>query len=216
MELEALLNLLPHMLSSTGMTLAIFALTLVLSVPLGFAVCSARMSKYRVVRKITGGYLLVMRGTPLILQLIFFYFAPFYIFGATLPRFWATILAFVLNYAAYFCEIYRSGIGSIPTGQTEAASVLGFTRTQCFFRIQLPQVIKRVLPPMGSECMTLVKDTALAQVIGVAELFRIAQTSVSREASILPIFVAGIFYLIMNGVVARCFTFAEKKLSYYD
>ena len=122
----------------------------------------------------------------------------------------------MLNYAAYFCEIYRSGIESIPAGQSEAAAVLGFTRTQTFFRILLPQVIKRILPPMASECMTLVKDTALAQVIGVAELFRLAQTTVSRESSILPIFIAGVFYLSMNGAVSKFFTYLEKKMGYYD
>lgn len=204
------------MLEASLVTLQVFFLTLILSIPLGFFVCFGRMSKNIVIRKIIGFYLLIMRGTPLILQLIFFYFAPSQLFGITIPRFWAAILSFVLNYAAYFCEIFRSGIESIPIGQKEAAAILGFTKTQTFFHISLPQVIKRILPPMSSECMTLVKDTALAQTIGVAEMFRLAQTATTREFSIVPIFVAGIFYLIMNGVVSICFTHMEKRFSYYD
>ena len=204
------------MLTATQVTLEIFFLTILISVPLGFVVCYGRMSKNPIIRKIISAYLLIMRGTPLILQLIFFYFCPFYIFGATLDRFWAAILAFVLNYAAYFCEIYRGGIESMPVGQYEAASVLGFTKRQTFFRITLPQVIKRILPSMGNEFMTLVKDTALAQTIGVAEMFRLAQTSVTREASIIPIIVAGVFYQVMNGVVSKGFSVAEKKLGYYQ
>ena len=216
MDFNTLLKLIPQMLEASLVTLQIFFLTLVLSIPLGFFVCFGRMSKNVVIRKVIGFYLLVMRGTPLILQLIFFYFAPSKLFGFSIPRFWAAILAFVLNYAAYFCEIFRSGIESIPVGQQEAATILGFTKVQTFFHISLPQVFKRILPPMGSECMTLVKDTALAQTIGVAEMFRLAQTATTREFSIVPIFVAGIFYLVMNGVVSLCFTRMEKRLSYYD
>ncbi len=216
MEFNTLLKLIPQMLEASLVTLQVFFLTLILSIPLGFIVCFGRMSKNIVVRKVIEFYLLIMRGTPLILQLIFFYFAPSKLFGIAIPRFWAAILAFVLNYAAYFCEIFRSGIESIPVGQKEAATILGFTKIQTFFHISLPQVIKRILPPMGSECMTLVKDTALAQTIGVAEMFRLAQTATTREFSIVPIFVAGIFYLIMNGVVSVCFTHMENRLSYYD
>jgi len=156
-----------------------------------------------------------MRGTPLILQLLFFYFVPSLLLDIPLPRFWAAILAFSLNYAAYFSEIYRGGIEGIPKGQFEAASVLGFTRSRTFFHIIFPQVIKRILPAMGNEFMTLVKDTALAQTIGVMEMFRIAQTASSREFSILPIVIAGGFYLLMNGIVSKAFSIAEKQLNYY-
>ncbi|HIZ56889.1 MAG TPA: amino acid ABC transporter permease [Firmicutes bacterium] len=216
LNINSLLKLVPHMVDASLTTLNIFFLTLIFAVPLGFVICFGRMSKYKPVRKIVEFYLLIMRGTPLILQLIFFFYGVFPFFGLSLPRFWAAIFAFVLNYAAYFCEIFRSGLESMPRGQREAAAVLGFTKTQTFFRILLPQVIKRILPPMGSECMTLVKDTALAQVIGVAELFQLANSSVSREASIIPIFVAGVFYLLMNGIVSRCFSALEKRLNYYQ
>ena len=149
------------------------------------------------------------------LQLIFFYFAPYYIFGTTLSRTNAAILAFSLNYAAYFAEIYRGGIESIPKGQQEAAIVLGFGKVQTFFKIILPQVIKRIMPSMGNEFMTLVKDTALAQVIGVAELYQLASKNMSSRSSIIPLIMAGVFYLLMNSVVAKGFSIAEKKLEYY-
>jgi len=157
----------------------------------------------------------VIRGTPLILQLIFVYFAPYYLFKLSYDRFTAAIVAMSINYAAYFAEIYRGGIESIPAGQYEAGKVLGFTRMQTFFRIVLPQVVKRILPATGNEVITLVKDTALAQVIGVSELFRAAQTAASREFSTMPIFVAGFFYFIMNWVVSAVFLRLEKKLNYY-
>ena len=157
-----------------------------------------------------------MRGTPLILQLMFFYFAPYYIFKATLPRFWAAILAFTLNYSAYIAEIYRSGIESIPVGQYEAATVLGFGKTETFFKIILPQVVKRIIPPFSNELMTLVKDTALAQVIGVAEIFKLAGATMSSQFSTVPLIVAGVFYLVMNTVVERFCFYLEKKLDYYE
>ena len=138
-----------------------------------------------------------------------------YIFGASYDRFTACIIAFVINYSAYFSEIYRSGLQSIDRGQYEASKVLGFTKAYTFFHIILPQVIKRILPALGNEVITLVKDTALAQTIGVAELFRVAQTASSREFSTLPIFIAGVFYFIMNYIVSRLFVVMEKKLNYY-
>ena len=149
------------------------------------------------------------------LQLIFVYFAPFYIFGASYDRFTACIVAFVINYSAYFSEIYRSGLQSIDKGQYEASKVLGFSKAYTFFHIILPQVIKRILPALGNEVITLVKDTALAQTIGVAELFRVAQTASSREFSTVPIFIAGIFYFVMNYIVSRLFVIGERKLDYY-
>ena len=203
------------MLEGTITSLEIFFLTLIFSLPLGFVVAKGRMTRIAPIRWIVDLYIQIMRGTPLILQLIFVYFAPFYIFGASYDRFTACIIAFVINYSAYFSEIYRSGLQSIDRGQYEASKVLGFTKVYTFFHIILPQVIKRILPALGNEVITLVKDTALAQTIGVAELFRVAQTASSREFSTLPIFIAGVFYFIMNYIVSRLFVVMEKKLNYY-
>lgn len=216
MDFAGIMNLVKNMLPSSIVTLEIFFLTIIFSSILGMFVAFGRMSKYAIIRIPIQGFLLIMRGTPLILQLMFFYFAPFYIFGATLPRFWAAILAFTLNYSAYIAEIYRSGIESIPVGQYEAATVLGFGKTETFLKIILPQVIKRIIPPMSNELMTLVKDTALAQVIGVAEIFKLAGATMSSQFSTVPLIVAGVFYLIMNTVVERFCFYLEKKLDYYE
>lgn len=203
------------MLEGTVVSLKVFFLTLLFSLPLGFVVAKGKMTRIKPIRWITDFYIQIMRGTPLILQLIFFYFAPFYIFGASYDRFTACFVAFVVNYSAYFAEIYRSGLQSIDRGQHEAAKVLGFSKVYTFFVIILPQVIKRILPALGNEVITLVKDTALAQTIGVAELFRVAQTASSREFSTVPIFIAGVFYFVMNYIVSRLFSLGEKKLGYY-
>ncbi len=208
-------KLLLLMLEGTYTTLKIFFLTLLFSLPLGLIVARGRMSKYRVVSSLVNGYIMIMRGTPLILQLIFVYFAPYYIFGASTDRFTAVIIAFVINYAAYFAEIYRGGIQSIPKGQIEASSVLGFSRLHTFTHIVMPQVVKTILPSMGNEVITLVKDTALAQTIGVAELFRVAQNAAARQFATTPIFIAGLFYFIMKGVVSKSFDLIEKRLDYY-
>lgn len=208
-------ELLLAMLQGTGVSVKIFFLTLLFSLPLGLPLAAARMSKNPLLSFPAKLLMLVIRGTPLILQLIFVYFAPYYIFKVSWDRFTAAIIAMSVNYAAYFAEIYRGGIESIPQGQYEAGKVLGFTRMQTFFRIVLPQVIKRILPATGNEVITLVKDTALAQVIGVSELFRVAQNAASREFSTMPIFVAGVFYFIMNWVVSAVFVRIEKKLDYY-
>ena len=208
-------GLISQMLEGTVTSLEIFFLTLIFSLPLGFVVAKGRMTRIAPIRWIVDLYIQIMRGTPLILQLIFVYFAPFYIFGASYDRFTACIIALVINYRAYFSEIYRSGLQSIDRGQYEASKVLGFTKAYTFFHIILPQVIKRILPALGNEVITLVKDTALAQTIGVAELFRVAQTASSREFSTLPIFIAGVFYFIMNYIVSRLFVVMEKKLNYY-
>jgi len=233
-----MLRMIGYMLEGVGTSLQVFFLTLLFSLPLALPVAFGRMSKNRPLRAFISFYLLIMRGTPLILQLIFIYFAPKYLlmflnetlggyidspafwanikFVLSYDRFTAAIIAFALNYAAYFAEIYRGGIESIPKGQYEASKVLGFTRSQTFMRIILPQMIKRILPATGNEVITLVKDTALAQVIGVMELFHVARTASAREFSTTPIFVAGLFYLFMNWVVTIAFTFSEKKLSYYS
>ena len=208
-------KMLEAMLQGSLVSIEVFVLTLLFALPLAFPIALGRMSRSRLVSGAVNVYLLVMRGTPLILQLIFVYFAPYYLFHASYDRFVAVVIAFVINYAAYFAEIYRGGIEAIPNGQYEAAKVLGFTRSQTFFRIVLPQVIKRILPSTANEVITLVKDTALAQTIGVAELFRVAQNASARQFSTLPIFVAGLFYFVMNWVVSAAFSRAERKLSYY-
>ncbi len=209
------MKLLEAMFQGSLVSLSVFFLTLLFSLPLALPVAFGRMSRNPLVSGLVNLYLLVMRGTPLILQLIFVYFAPYYLFGASYDRFTAVIIAFVVNYAAYFAEIYRGGIEAIPKGQYEAAKVLGFTKSQTFFRIILPQVIKRILPATGNEVITLVKDTALAQTIGVAELFRAAQNASARQFSTAPIFIAGVFYFVMNWAVSALFQKLEKKLSYY-
>lgn len=210
-----MLQLLAQMAQGSLVSLEVFFLTLLFSLPLGLIIAFGRMSRRAFINVPVKAFMLVIRGTPLILQLIFVYFAPYYLFKLSYDRFTAVIVGFSINYAAYFAEIYRGGIESIPKGQYEAAKVLGFTKTQAFFRIILPQVVKRILPASGNEVITLVKDTALAQTIGVAELFRVAQNASSRQFSTMPIFVAGVFYFVMNWVVSWCFTRLEKKLDYY-
>ena len=210
-----MLKMLEAMLQGSLISIEIFVLTLLFSLPLALPVALGRMSRSRLISGAVNVYLLIMRGTPLILQLIFVYFAPYYLFKISYDRFTAVIIAFVINYAAYFAEIYRGGIESIGLGQYEAAKVLGFTKTQTFFRIILPQVVKRILPSTANEVITLVKDTALAQTIGVAELFRVAQNASARQFSTMPIFIAGIFYFLMNWLVSALFIRFEKKLSYY-
>ena len=210
-----MVQMLGLMLEGTLTSLRIFFLTLVFSLPLGFVVARGRMSRSCILRALVDLYIQIMRGTPLILQLIFVYFAPFYIFGVSYDRFTAVIIAYVVNYSAYFAEIYRSGLQSMEKGQYEACRVLGFSKAHTFFFIILPQVVKRILPSLGNEVITLVKDTALAQTIGVAELFRVAQNASAREFSTVPIFVAGVFYFVMNFIVSKVFDLIERKLAYY-
>ena len=196
----------------------IFLLTLLFSLPLGLIVAFGRMSKNGIIKGIVKIYIAIMRGTPLMLQLIVVYFAPFYVFGVKISqtyRFVAVIIAFSINYAAYFAEIYRAGIESIPIGQYEAAKVLGYSKVQTFFKIIFPQVIKRILPPVTNETITLVKDTSLAFVIAVAEMFTIAKQIAAKQASVSALMVAGLFYFVFNYVVAFAMEAIEKKLSYY-
>ncbi|MFR2561346.1 MAG: amino acid ABC transporter permease [Anaeromassilibacillus sp.] len=207
--------LLSQMLEGTLMSLRIFFSTLLFSLPLGLLVALGRMSKNPIINLPVRFYILVRRGTPLMLQLLFICYGLKTIFGIQLDRVISAQVAFALNYAAYFAEIFRGGIEGIPQGQHEAAKVLGFTKKQTFFRIVLPQVVKRIIPPMGNEFITLVKDTSLAQAIGVVELLRITENWVSSAVDMTPFLIAGIFYLVMNGIVTRCFTVAEKRLSYY-
>jgi polar amino acid transport system permease protein len=203
------------MSSEMIVTLKIFLLTLIFGLPLGLIVSFGRMSKLYIINIPIRFYLLIMRGTPLILQLFFVFYFPFFVFGTNLPRFWAAIAAMSLNYAAYFAEIYRAGIQSMPKGQYEAATVLGFSKRKTFFKIILPQVIKRILPPMGNEFMTLVKDTALVNVIGVSEIYLIATKNMNKFGSLWPLVMAGVFYLLMNSVVSKVMTIVESKMNYY-
>ncbi len=204
-----------QMFESLNQTLLIFFLTMVFSLPLGFVVAAGRMSRHRIISIPVNIFIMIIRGTPLILQLLFVYFAPFYIFRVSFPRFTACILAFVINYSAYFAEIFRGGLQSIDRGQHEACYVLGMNRVHEFFHVKLPQVIKMVFPSVGNEVVTLVKDTALAQTIGIAELFRAAQNASARLFSVMPIFVAGIFYFVMNFLVSEGFNYAERKMNRY-
>lgn len=205
------------------MTGVIFLLTLVLSMPLGLLVAFGRMSKIKPLSWLTRFFISVMRGTPLMLQLMVVYFAPGFLivkfeWDITLPenyRFIATIIGFVFNYAAYFAEIYRGGIESMPVGQYEAAQVLGFTRSQTFVRIILPQVAKNILPSVTNEIITLVKDTSLAFSISMVEMFTAAKMLATAQSSVVPFFVAGVFYYIANYVVAFIMERIEKALSYY-
>ncbi|MDO4304001.1 MAG: amino acid ABC transporter permease, partial [Bacillota bacterium] len=176
-----------------------------------------RMSRNGLVRSISKFYISVMRGTPLMLQLLVVYFSPYYIFGMNLRgyRFPAIILAFSINYAAYFAEIYRGGIESMPIGQYEAAKVLGYNKAQTFFKIILPQVIKRILPSITNETITLVKDTSLAFVLAQAEMFTMAKQIAAKETNIMPLMVAGLFYYIFNLLVAAVMERIEKGMSYY-
>ncbi len=197
-------------------TLAIFFITLLLSMPLGFVVMLGRQSRILPLSIFMRFYISLMRGTPLMLQLMLVYFGPYYLFGMNSPdRFWAAIVAFVLNYAAYFAEIYRGGFEAIPKGQLEAAEVLGLSKTQTFFKIQLPQVLKTVMPSITNEVITLVKDTSLAMVISVSETFVIAKAMAAREASMLPYLAVGVFYYVMNYVVAFVMERIEARMNYY-
>ena len=209
--------MLMQLIKGLGVTAEIFFLTLIFSLPLGLLVSFGRMSKNALVRTISKIYISIMRGTPLMLQLIVVYFAPFYVFGLKIPnyRFPAIIIAFALNYAAYFAEIYRSGIESMPAGQYEAAKVLGYTKAQTFMRIILPQVIKRILPPVTNETITLVKDTSLAFVLAQAEMFTMGKQIAAKETSIMPLMAAGLFYYIFNLIVAFAMERLEKALNYY-
>ena len=200
-------------------TIQIFLLTLIFSLPLGLLVAFGRMSKNAVIRTITKIYISIMRGTPLMLQLLVVYFGPYYIFGVNISssyRAYAVVIAFAINYAAYFAEIYRGGIESMPVGQYEAAKVLGYGKTQTFVKIILPQVIKRILPSVTNEVITLVKDTSLAFTISVLEMFAIAKALASSQTSMIPFVAAGVFYYIFNLVVAVVMEWIEKKLSYYE
>ena len=207
-----------QLVGGMGASLLIFVLTLLFSMPLGLAVAFGRMSRFKPLQAVIKFFIAILRGTPLMLQLLVVFFGPYYMFGWTLPRsyrFIAVILGFSINYAAYFAEIYRSGIESIPKGQYEAASVLGYNKQQTFFKIIFPQMVKRVLPPVTNEVITLVKNTSLAFVLTYEEMFTVAKQIAAAQTTIMPLFVAGVFYFIFNAVVAFAMERIEKKLSYY-
>lgn len=219
-------KMLKAMFQGSVTSLEVFFLTLLFAIPLALPITMGRMSKNKILSGSTNVFLLIIRGTPLMLQLLVVYFGPGLFFNwlrsfgydvnIRWERFPAAIVALSINYAAYFAEIYRGGIESIPKGQYEAAKVLGYTSGQTFFRIVLPQVVKRIIPAMGNEVITLVKDTALVSVIGVAELLLVAKERQSALFSFVPLFIAGVFYFIMNWGVSVAFAKIEKKLSYYN
>lgn len=212
-------QMLVDLLRGLLVSVEIFVFTLLLSLPLGFAIALGRMSRHRLVSGVFRAYISIVRGTPLMLQILFVYFAPYIIFGCSLanyPRLLATVVAFSLNYAAYFAEIYRGGILSIDRGQTEAAVALGMPKGMVFGRIILPQVVKRVLPAVGNEVITLVKDTSLAFTIAVTEMFTIAKQLSSANTTMAPLVAAGVFYYLFNFIVAWGMERLEKRLSYYD
>lgn len=207
--------LMPSLFRGLTTTLEIFLVTLIVSIPLGILVALGRLSKVKVISVTTQMYIWVMRGTPLLLQLVFIFFGLPTI-GITLSRFNAAAIAFILNYGAYFGEIFRSGIESIDKGQYEAAEVLGLTPRRIFFRIIIPQMIKRVLPPVTNEVITLVKDTSLVYVVGLGELLRASKIASNRDASLVPLALAAAFYLVLTAVLTRIFNRFEKKYAYYS
>lgn len=215
MELATMLELLG---SGLVLTLQVFITTLVGALPLGVVVALCRMSKFKPLALITRFYISVMRGTPLMLQLMALMFGPYYLFGLQMGadwKYWACSIGFIINYAAYFGEIYRSGLQSIPRGQYEAAEVLGYTRAQTFMKIILPQVAKRILPAMSNEVITLVKDTSLAFVVGIMEMFTQAKALAASQVSMVPYLLAGVIYWVFNFIVEMILTRIEKKMSYY-
>ena len=210
-----LLTVTLQLLAGFWESLKVFLLTLAFALPLGLVICFGSMSRFSPLRKLSRGFVWVIRGTPLMLQLIIIFYGPGLMFGlSAMPRFTATIVAFVINYACYFSEIYRGGIESIPKGQYEAGQVLGMTKGQIFYRVVLLQVIKRIMAPMSNEVITLVKDTSLARIIGIYEIIWAGESFI-KKSLIWPLFYTGIFYLVFNGLLTILFGYLEKKLDYF-
>lgn len=204
-----------QLLEGFGQTVLIFVLTLVFSIPLGLVVCFGSMSRFAPVRYLTRGFVWIIRGSPLMLQLIIIFYGPGLMFGLpSMPRLTATLVAFSINYACYFSEIYRGGIEAIPQGQYEAAKVLGLSKSQAFFKVILLQVIKRIMAPMGNEVITLVKDTSLARIIGIYEVIWAGESFI-KSGLIWPLFYTGVFYLIFNGLVTVLLGRLERRLDYF-
>ena len=215
MEFSVMMGIL---MEGFALTAEIFLITLVGSLPLGVVVALARMSKFKPLAWLAQLYISILRGTPLMLQLMAIMFGPYYLFGLNMVsdwKFWACAIGFILNYAAYFAEIYRSGIQSIPRGQYEAAEVLGYTKVQTFMKIVLPQVIKRILPAMGNEVITLVKDTSLAFVLGIMEMFSAAKALAASEVSMVPYAIAALIYWVFCLLIEFILNRVEKRLDYY-
>ena len=214
--MEQFITVTEALMKGFGETMNIFLLTLVFSIPLGLLVCFGTMTRFSPVRYVMKCIVWVIRGTPLMLQLIVVFYGPGLLFGLpAMGRFTAVILAFSINYACYFSEIYRGGIESIPTGQSEAGQALGFSRSQIFIHILLPQVVKRIVPSMGNEIITLVKDTSLARVIAVYEVMWMGQSFIKSDGLIWPMFYTGAFYLLFSGLLTLAFQRAEEKMNYY-
>ena len=210
-------TMIQKMSEGLGRTCGIFFLTLLFALPLGMIVAMLRMSKIKPVRAAATVYISVLRGTPLMLQLLAVTYGPFYLFGLGVARnkLIPVVIAFVINYAAYFAEIYRAGIESMPVGQYEAAAVLGYSKPRTFFRIILPQVIKRVVPPTTNEIITLVKDTSMAFTVAYQEMFTIGKQIANSQSSFMPFVIAGVFYYVFNALVAFAMGRVEKRLDYY-
>ena len=214
----SLMTMIAKMFEGLSGTCAIFFLTLLFSLPLGMGVAMLRMSKSKIISNITRFIISVLRGTPLMLQLIAITYGPYYLFQFSVSRnkLIPVVIAFAINYAAYFAEIYRSGIESIPVGQYEAAEILGYSKIQTFFRIILPQVIKRIMPSITNEVVTLVKDTSMAITVSYQEMFTIGKQIANSETSFMPFVVAGVFYFLFNAIVDYVMGKAEKSMNYYQ
>ena len=208
-------DVLDSLVGGFWLNLQIFVMTLLMALPLGLVITFGSMTKFRPLRYLTRVFVWIIRGTPLMLQLFVVMYMPGLVFGIPMKsRMTAVLIAFVINYAAYFSEIYRGGIESIPKGQYEAGQVLGMTRSQVFFRVVLLQVVKRITPPMSNEVITLVKDTALARVVSVAEIIMCAERY-TKQGLIWPLFSTGLFFLLFNGVLTLLFGYFEKKMDYF-
>ena len=216
MELiNEIIAFIPQVLEGLKVTIEIFIITLILSIPLGCIIALGRISKVKILNSITEVYVLILRGTPLLLQILFIFFGlP--LINISIPRFPAAILAMVLNYGAYFGEIFRAGIISIDKGQFEGAKVLGLSKKDTFFRIIMPQALKRIFPPVANEIVTLVKDTALVYVVGLDELLKVAKIASNRLSSIMPFVVIGVVYLLFNSLITKVLESIEKRFGYYQ
>ena len=212
-----LLTMMSKMSEGLGRTCAIFFLTLLFALPLGLVVAKLRMSRNKIISAVTKAYISILRGTPLMLQLLAVTYGPYYLFGINVAKekLIPVVIAFSLNYAAYFAEIYRGGIESISVGQYEAAEVLGYSKTQCFNRIILPQVIKRIIPAVTNEVVTLVKDTSMAFTVAYQEMFTIGKQIANSQTSFMPFVIAGVFYFVFNAIVGWVMGRIEKRLNYY-
>lgn len=205
-----------ELLNASKYTLGLFFLTLLIAIPSGTVICACATSKFKPLKYVTGIFIWIIRGTPLMLQIIVVFYVPGLVFGTPFKeRFLAAVIAFAINYAVYFAEIYRGGIAAMPQGQYEAGKVLGMNRAQVNMLVILPQVTKRITPAMSNEVITLVKDTSLANIIAIGEIIHTAQNIVTTEVILWPLFYTGVFYLVMIGVLTLFFKWLEKKMNYY-